>query len=267
MQLVALTRWSSEHGLEQELPMLAQAMGLALYDARLKLAAPLPAVLASFTILERAQELLALVRRRGHGAVACEASAAPTPERSLSCRGFVLESDAFLGTDDQRRSFTLPYAQILGIVRAMELSSETQTFETAEKKFALGRALLSGGVMMNKTVMKSETSASSDRQQVAYVFQSAGPEPLLLKENHLSYEGLGAQRTSTARRSFEALLAALQHHAPSAMYDERLVTHKRRVDLTSVRGLAKERAVSTSNAPANALAAYLLMLAHLQKQL
>jgi hypothetical protein len=99
------------------------------------------------------------------------------------------------------------------------------------------------------------------------MFQSTRPEPVVLEEHGLSYEGLGPERTSTARGSFDALMAALRRHAPAALHDDRLVTHKRRVDLTSVRGLTKDRTFSNSNAPANMLAAYLLMLGHLQNQL
>jgi hypothetical protein len=267
MHVVALTRWNAALALEQELPVLAPALALGLYDARLKLAVPPPAVLATLPTLEQAQQLLALLRRRGHGAVACAMEAVPAPERAISCRGFTLESDAFAGIDGQRRPFTLPYREILGVVRAFELSSETQMHEKSEKKFAIGRALLSGGVMMKKTVTKTETSGSTERQHVAYMFQSRSPEPVVLEENGLSYEGLGPARTSTARGSFEALIKALRRCAPTALHDDRLVTHKRRVDLTSVRGLTKDRTFNSSNAPANALAAYLLMLGHLQNQL
>ena len=246
---------------------MARAMGLAPYDARLKLAVPPPVVVASGLSLEPAQELLGVLRQRGHGAVACDAGGVPVRESALIVRGFTPGAHALDGIDDHKRAFSLPYAQILGIVRAVELSSETQTVETTEKKLAIGRALLSGGVMLNKSVTKVATTDSATRQQVAYVFRSSDKEPVLLEEHRMSYEGLGAQRASSTHKSFDALIGLLRRSAPGAMYDDRLVTHKRRADLTGVRGLTKDRTSSSSNAPANMLAAYLLMLAHLQEQL
>jgi hypothetical protein len=267
MHLVALTRWNPDKKLDQELPVLAPALHLAPYDARLRLVTPPPAVLASGLELAAAQQLLGVLRARGHGAVACDVTSVPPAERSILVRGFELGPEVFVGLDEQRRRFELPYAQILGFARAAELSSQTQSVETSEKKLAIGRALMSGGMMMNKTVTKVETTGSSERQQVAYVFRSTAPEPVLLKQYSLSYEGLGAARGSSAHQSFEALIAALRTRTPGAMHDDRLLTHKRLPDLTGVRGLTKDRTISTSNAPANALAAHLLMLGHLQGQL
>jgi hypothetical protein len=267
MHLVALTRWSAESGLESELLELARAMRVAPYDARLKLAAPLPVVVASGLGLEPAQELLGLLRQRGHGAVACDGSSVPATERMPVARSFALLAEAFVGLDERKRQLTLPYAQILGIVRAAELSSTTQTLVTSHKKVDLGRALLSGGVVTKKTVEKTKTNETTERQQVAYVFLSANPDPVLLKERSLSYEGLGALRAPSARESLDALIGCLHRSAPNALLDGRLLVHKRRVDLTDVRGVAKDRTVSESNAPANVLAAYLLMLGHLQGQL
>jgi hypothetical protein len=265
--LLALTRHKPGSSLEQEMPVIASALGLGLYDARMRLVSPLPSILASGLSLQDAQRLLALLRGRGHGAVACDAATIPGHERALVARGFELAPSAFVVLDAQKRRLEVPHAQILGVVRAAEQSSETRSIETREKKLSVGRALLSGGVMLNKTVTKVEQSASADLQQVAYLFRSTTPEALLLEERSLSFEGLGSARGSSARQSFEALMLALKRAAPAALHDDSLRKHKRRVELTAVRGLASERTVTDSNAPANALAAHLLMLGHLQQQL
>ncbi len=267
MYLVALTRWNSTVSIDAELPALAPAIGLAPYDARLRLVTATPTVLASGLALGDAQRLLGLLRERGHGAVACDADTIPAPERALLLRGFALEPDTLVGLDVQRRPAPLHYADIIGIARAVEISSQSHAVESTEKKLDVGRALLSGGLVMSRTVSKVETSDSFERHHVAYLFRNGTADPVLLKEHLLSYEGLGAARGASAHASFEALLAALRAATPAAMHDDRLLTHKRRPDLTAVRGAAKDRTVNTSNEPANALAAHLLMLAHLQGQL
>lgn len=264
--LVALTRHNPQTSLEQELPVLAPALGLGLYDARLRLVSPLPVVLASGLELEAAKRLLALLRGRGHGAVACDASTVATGERANAVRAFELAASAFIAIDGRQQRSSVPHTQILGVVCASEQSNETHRVETQEKKIDVSRAVLSGGMMLKKTVTKVEQRDTTDLQQVVYLFRSTTPEPLVLEERKLSFEGLGALRGSSARLSLDALLLVLKRAAPGALHDDSLRKHKRRPELSAVRGLQTDRTVVTSNAAANALAAHLLMLAHLQAQ-
>jgi hypothetical protein len=267
MHIVALTRWNQARVLEQELPALAQAIGLGLYDARLRLVAPPPSILAQNLTLERAQALLGLLHTHGHGAVAADLTSVPTSRTTLVAHAFELGPAELVAIDEANRRVPLPFAQMIGVVRAIEVSSQSQTTSTTEKKLAIGTAVLTGGLKMNKQVTKVEKSESAERQRVAYVFSSAGPAPLLFKEQLLRYDGLGARRGTTVHQSFEALTAELRRCAPQALHDDRLLAHRRYGEAVAVRGTTNDRAVATTNASANDLAAYILMLAHLQQQL
>jgi hypothetical protein len=267
MHIVALTRWNTARALEQELPALAQVLGLGLYDARLRLVAATPAVVAHGLTLERAQSLLGLLREHGHGAVAADMSSVPVQRPSHVAIGFELTPEALIAIGEGVQRSVLPYPHILGVVRALEVSSESSTSSTTEKKLAIGTAVLTGGMKLSKKVTKVEKSASSERQRVAYVFSQSGPQPILLKEHGLSYAGLGAQRGLTAHQSFDALIAELRKRAPGALHDDRLLAHRRHAEAVVVRGTSNERAVSSTNAAANDLAAHLLMLALLEQQL
>jgi hypothetical protein len=266
MQIVAVTRWNPDRKLEQELPRLANGLGLGLYDARIKLAAPLPIVVGSALSPQAARERLELFRSLGHGAVACEVETILAPESMLLARGFEL-GDAALAIDAAKGRITVDYPQILGIVRAFELSSETQTLQIKEDKLALGRALLTGGLMTKKSVTREEVHASTERQRTAYLFHAAAGAPVLLKEHSLRYDGLGPLRGVSTHQSFQSLMACLRERTPGALHDERLLTHRRHADLSAVRGVSADRAISTSNAGSNALAAQVLLLAHAQGQL
>ncbi|HEY6461657.1 MAG TPA: hypothetical protein VIY73_15925, partial [Polyangiaceae bacterium] len=61
--------------IEDEAPNLAEDLGATAYDARLLLAAGAPIVAKTTPDREAALELLARLRARGHGAVACDTSA------------------------------------------------------------------------------------------------------------------------------------------------------------------------------------------------
>jgi hypothetical protein len=267
MHVVALTRWNKALALEKELPALAQTLGLGLYDARLRLVGAPPSLLAHGLTLERARALLGAFRDRGHGAVAADMANAPSARSIQLVRSFELGAAALVVIDELKRTVTLPYAQLIGALRAVEVSSESQSVTTKETKLAIGTAVLSGGMKMSKTVTKVEKSGSSDRQRVAYVFVSDGSGPFLFKEHVLSYEGLGAARGVTAHQSFDVMTTALRKHAPHALHDDRLLVHRRHAENVLVQGTTKERSVSSSNSTANDLAAYLLMLAHLEQQL
>jgi hypothetical protein len=265
MHVVALTRWNSATTLEHELPALAKALAMAPYDARLKLVAPSPALLATNMTPERAAALVATLRQRGHGAVECDARS--VPRSAVATRGFALTGDALSTQDEQQRAIHVAYAAITCVLRAAEESSQSHTLETSEKKLAVASAVLTGGLKMSKTVTSVAIKASAVRQEVAYVFYGAGAPTLLLKEYALNYEALGSARGTTAHQSFQALIAWLRRHAPNAMHDDRMLSHKRRSNALIVRGAQNDRSVSQSNASENDLGAYLLMRAREEQQL
>lgn len=267
MYVVALTRWNAAATLEQELPSLALAIGVAPYDARLKLVAPAPSVLRGNLASEPAHALLATLRARGHGAVACDMNSVPVPRKASAARGIELGADSLAVIYELDRRVRVMCADILAVVRAVEELSESQRTQTVDTKFDIKGAVITGGLKLTKTVTTVASTSKSERQPVAYLFHSASPEPLLIKENVLHYEGLGAMRGTTAHQSFEALIGWLRRNAPGALHDDRLLTHKRRTETLVVRGALTDRSVSTSNASANDLAAYLLLLAYLEQQL
>jgi hypothetical protein len=265
--LVAVTRWSEQRDAEHELPVLARAMALPPYDARVRLAGPLPLILNRRLDAGAAQALLGWLRQHRHGAVACDATRMPDDGRSPTARSFELRPDTLIVTDTQARTLALPHDQIFGLIRAAEITDELATVETTKKQLALGRAALTGGLLRSKQVTTVETRSSIERQEALYLFRSSDAELIVFRERELSYQGLGAERGHTHRQNFGTLVDRLRRCAPRAIYDERLLREKRRPELASVDGTANKRTVTSTNSAANQVAAYLLMHAHLQQQL
>jgi hypothetical protein len=264
--LVAATRWRADFQPEQDLAELARAMRLPPYDARLRLSGPLPVILARLDAAA-AQRLLGWLHQRGHGAVACGIATLPVEGRSPIARELELQQGTLTVTDTHGRSLALPHEQILGLFRAAEITDEVATVETTKNQLALGRAVLSGGLLRSKKVTAVETRASVERQETLYLFRSSDPEPIVFRERALSYLNLGSARGTTQRQSFTILVDRLRRLAPHAIYDERLLAQKRRPELASVDGNSSKRTVTSSNGLANQIAAYLLMHGHLQRQL
>jgi hypothetical protein len=225
-----------------------------------------PVVVAAGIHETPARELLRLLRKRGHGAVACLEDTLPATARVLAVRAFEFTADAFVALDAHGQRYPLAYADVLAIVRARWVR-ETQVATTSvERSFSLGRAVMTGGVAPRRSVERTEHAQKIERDEVAYLFRGAGPDPMLLRAGALQYDGLGAHKGKTARESFATLVDWLRRHASAAVYDERLLADRPRSAFRAAKGGA-QAVVESSNADAALLAAFLLVHAHLQRQL
>lgn len=265
MHVVAVTRWGSP--LQEELPELAARLGMVAYDLRLRLTSGLPAVFARVEDGMEAAGHVEFLRARGHGAVACDAEAVPGPEDQLVPVDFETTANALHGISTQGRRFELPYKEILAMVQVACVTSTEHRLTTQEKKFAPGRALLSGGLVLRKKVDRVDKTVTQEQEQMIYMFCRSHPAPCVWKELTLRYEGLGDQRQLTTAQNFATLSKRLRTLAPHAFHDQRLLTHKRRADISVFAGSARERRLETSNARENDLAAFLLVRGYLEGQL
>ena len=264
MYVVAITRWGQP--LQQEVGALAPLLGMAVYDAKLRLAAPLPVVFARESEVARARELLATVRGRGHGAVACELSFVQSSAEMASPRSYVFEPESFVASDPAWGQQSMPYADIAALIQARAQVIEQSSAITKEKKLSMGRAVLSGGMMMRKTNTTEQRNMTEEHEQVLYLVRKDGRDPMFLRAGRLRHRGLGDRAGRTSLANFATLIAVLRERAPQALFDDRLVRQRRKVDLTSISGTATDRTAASSNASANDLAAHLIAVAHLQGQ-
>jgi hypothetical protein len=265
MHVVALTRWGPP--LEGELPALAAHLDALAYDLRLRLAGGLPAVFVTVDDDAEANRHVEFLRARGHGAVRCDMDELPAPEDQCVPLHFELSAAAVCGTLVGNRRFDVPYAEIMALVRAASVTSAEQTKTTQEKKLSLGRAVVTGGLMMRKKVDRIDKKMTMEQEQMLYMFRRGEPSPYVWKELTLHYQGLGDDRKLTTAQNFAELTDRLRAHAPHAFCDERLLTQKRRAGITSLAGGAKDRRIEISNVRENDLTVFLLLRAHFEGQL
>lgn len=206
---------------ETEAPLLAVDLGCTLYEARLLLLAGLPAILLWAEERDRALALLGKVRARGHGAIACDASAVVASSVMPSMRQFRLEDDAIALDDwpDER----LPYDDLLVLVRANHRKRTDTKTETVERKFRPGMAIATGGLVISKTTRRQTNTSVVEREQVLYLFRRSGATPFLLSESTTKYGALGADRKPSTIENFALTVAKIRERAPSAVYDDRLL--------------------------------------------
>jgi hypothetical protein len=226
MFAVALTELVG--AVDAESAALAHDLGVTAYEARLRLAAGFPAVLLHTPDRERALTLLASVRGRGHGAVACDDAAVTPLHAMVSIRDFRIEHGELLvvGTHGEPID-RVSLGDVLTLIRLLHRRVEVITTVEKQKSFAPGRALLTGGVLHSKTKEREVTTRSEEREQALVIHRRAG-KPLVLRETAAHYDGLGTARSVTTLQNFTRFVERMRREAPQAAFDERLVQRKPR---------------------------------------
>ena len=214
---------------EAEAPLLAADLASTTYETALLLRTPTPVPLLRSADRARALDLLAKLRARGHDVVACDTSAVASTDAMTHVRSFRFDADAFAVTSVLGAADQVAWSDVVAFVRAIHRTRTEQVEKTAERKFSFGRAAMSGGLMMSKTVTGTKTSASEEREQVLYVFRQ-GSAPLFISQSRAKYDGLGPDLRPVQIENFTTLLRLLRERAPEAPYDERLLGPRPGID-------------------------------------
>jgi hypothetical protein len=235
---------------------LAADVGVVAYEARMLVAAGYPAVVATAADASRAYELVATLRAHGGDAVGCDASEVVSSDAMVALDRFTLDLGGV--TAGQER---LEWRDVLCLLRATHRArTETET-QTTERKFNVGRSLLTGGLSNTTAVTKHAKDSSESREPVLYVFRRSGQTPWILREQGAHYEGLGPALARTTIENFATTCRTLRDRAPHAIYDERLVTRARVSERAVRQGTAAQSTVTRSSASGVDVLAHLLATA------
>lgn len=239
---------------DAEAAPLAADLGATVYEARLALSAPPPTVVLTTPDRARATVLLASIRARGHGAVACDAAAVTASDAMTSLRRFRFDDDALV-TDAGER---LPFGDVLVLVLAQHRVHVDRRTEHSEKRFDMTRAIVSGGLVVRKAVTTSTHTTADERERVLYLFCRDGA-PWVLRENDASYAALG-RVAPTVRENFDATVALLRARAQHAPFDARLLATRRVPEALRSSGDPRAQTLTTSTASGMDLLAHLLAM-------
>lgn len=219
MHVVAITQLSST--VEREAAALAVDLGGIAYEHRQKLAVGLPAVILTTPDAQRAQTLVGKLRARGHIAIACRTADIVASSAMISLRRFRIEPDALVAGEQR-----LPWRDIATLVRATHRRRTETTTVVKDKQLALGRAIVTGGLVMRKTTTREVATRTDETDPVLYVFRSDGATPWLLCEQGTHFEALGAQLTPISARNFQLTVELLRNRAPTAKFHDTLLTRR-----------------------------------------
>ena len=210
--------------IETEAKALAADLGTIAYEQRLKLAGGIPAIVATSPDPTRAQAIAAAIRRRGHDAVVVDADRIVAARDMIAPKGLRLDAAALVSTHGL--GVSIAWTDIAVLVRAVWRTHAESTEVVTRKEFAAGRALLTGGLVINKKVSREVTTRSDDAEPVVFLFPRSPGPPWWLRERALRYDALGAALTTSSTANFQLLVDELRTRATAATFDDRLVARK-----------------------------------------
>ena len=223
MYIVAIHKLQGE---TQDLAQkLAQVMGVTAYEARARVSVPGggPAVITNFAANDKAAECVSRLQEAGFTPLLIDAEQIESDLNRLivSKINFATESLEVVCQDDQMLS--LPYADIRLLLRGAGILTTTELETSTKKKFALGRAVATGGLMMRKKVTTVTANTTQDRQPFCHLYAQGWP-PIVLRQAAIDYSPLGANRQLSRDANFTWICSELRRRSGAAQWDDRLQT-------------------------------------------
>jgi len=212
--------------------VLAEALGKTLYETSARLRAPGsgPLVIRVYPEPAPAEGLVAELQSKGFSAVVLGEGEVESEAGQFVARKFLLGKDHLQGESRQGEKVVVAYREIEIMVRGTGISSSTEVETVKERKFHLGKALMTNGLSCTKTTTRTEEKKVETREGFLNLY-TASPSSLVLREGALTYDSLGPARQLTSVANFNYLVAELRRKNPDAFYDDSLLTRAGQANL------------------------------------
>ncbi len=215
----------SAPSLPDPLARAAAITGLSVADVQRRLAGILPRVLMLDADSGRLASIRAQLAPLGFVLVIVDVAQVPSDDQRIVARTLGLGAGELVvieGVGAQKR-YVIPAAAIDLLQRGARISSETKTTKSTERKVALGRAVMTGGLVLTKKVEKTETQKLESREPFVLVGRCDGGPDVILYEKRLDYRFLGKDMQPTANGNLALTLTKIRALAPAAPFDDRAI--------------------------------------------
>jgi hypothetical protein len=199
--------------------LLVAKAGFAPAEARMRLAAEAPTVLARLDDAE-ADSLCAALRAGGLAALACPIPV-PSDDDRMVARSFELGADEVTFHPRSGTPLTIPCASVTLLLRGLRVHTEHQVTTETKRKFSLGKAMLTQGLSMTKTV-KSEVHKQLEEAEHFLLVQGSGTA-VGIYEGEVVFTSLGKELQPSRVANMNLVTARLRERCPHAFYDDRLL--------------------------------------------
>ncbi len=220
MHVVAICSWKEETA--ELVQALAGALGITVFEARPRMIGGGPSVVGSFADPEMAAALAKKLNMIGFATLVVDAAAVRGRAGHLNARRFELDERSLrIETGDGQRA-EIPWLEIDLLLPGTSIVGSSETKTVTERKFSVGKTLLSGGIPLTKKIERQEEVVTEERGKVLYLYAGKLP-PVFFSQNGMSYDGFGPAMKMSRELNFNHLLSELRRLSPGAGYDDRLL--------------------------------------------
>jgi hypothetical protein len=203
---------------------LAAALGRTVYEARSRLRVPKggPSIVAFFQDIEKAEDCAAKLRTNGFDTVILMHDEIESDKARFLARSLEFTVGSLSSESCQNQNIILPYRDIRLMLYGTGIIVRTETETVKERKFSMGRALMTSGLIMTKSTSREIQTEEEKRERFLYVY-APDRQMVVLRENALQYESLGKALQPSRTANFNYVVAELRKRCPDALFDDRLL--------------------------------------------
>jgi len=202
---------------------LVETLGVTPFEARQRLIGGGPAVVGCIANFHEASALAARLMEKGLDSFVLDAGGFRNEHRTFQVRRFFLCGPEGLHLENfAHGELTIPWNDVEALVLASRIYFHNETEKTSVRKFSLGRAALTGGLMSTKRVIKKEEVTNEVRDEILFLFARGMPTVVFAKGD-LLFDGLGSSLQPTRSLNFTRLTGELRRLCPGAAFDSRLL--------------------------------------------
>lgn len=202
--------------------LVAAELGVARAEVAHRVAGVLPRAVAFEAEGGRLQRAAEALSARGVTAFALDQAQVPSDAQRFIVRTIDVTAGGVVLVDRQGARSQLAPSAVLAFQRGQREHTSTETVETSKKSFSLGRAVVSGGLVMTRTEKQTSTTTHTSRQGFLLVHRVDGEPDALLLERQLDYRFITPRPEPSSFANATRTLQLLRALAPAARLDERV---------------------------------------------
>lgn len=223
MDILAVNAVPSE--MDKAVEVLAGIMDASNYDAgaRLRFAANTPLIVKSYGQPGEVEKAASILKSAGFGTVVLKEGAIESGSNRFIVRSFSLDESRLHVASRQGQNMTIAYDGPRLLLRGTSIVRTSETEVEKSRKFSIGRAVLSGGIVVSKTSKKTREEITEQREGFLHLYVGED-RVVVFRETALDYSSLGPLLKPTRSANFAFIVAELRKRCPGAVYDETLLT-------------------------------------------
>ncbi len=203
---------------------LAKALGSTVYEVRSQLRVPGkgPLVVASCRDREAGEKISDKLESGGFDAIVLGQDEIEAASDQFMVRKFRLDNEALYVESGKEQNLTVDYRSIDLILHGTSIAGNTVSETVKERKFSLGRTVLSSGLVTKRTKKFTREIKTEEREGFFNLYANTLPT-LVFRETIVMYDSPGFALKPSRVANFAYLISELRKRQPDAAFDDRLL--------------------------------------------